>query len=401
MRTKTCLLSAVSLLFVATPAFAQSGEEVALGDAGNLVITGTARLRLETVDQDNAVGDAEAVTLRGRLGGALQFGNFEVFGEAELTTSLIDNFNDTLPGNGIEPYSVVADPDNLELNRLHVSYKVDGNGVTVGRQRIILDNARFVGNVGWRQNEQTFDAVRGQASIGPVSLDASYSNSQRTIFGVDSPNEFFDGDFVLLNAGVDTEVVDASAFAYLIDYDVRLGMSSDTYGFRAVVSVPGAPVTVTLSAATQEDAGGNPTPYSAEYYNVELGGSVAGFNLKAGYEELGSDGGVAAFQTPFATLHAFNGWADTFLVTPANGLRDYYGSASRRFTVPGLTTFTATVVYHEFESDFGGINYGSEIDASLGFRAGPLGIVAKFASYDADGFGVDTDKFWLQADYSF
>jgi len=401
MRKNLCLLSTASmLLFAANPALAQDETP------GDFKISGDVRLRYEHVDQNNALGNASALTLRGRLGGGLTFGNLQIMGEVEATQALFDDFNDTLPGNGIEPFSVVADPDNIELNRAQVSYMVDGTGVTIGRQRIILDNSRFVGNVGWRQNEQTFDAVRGQAKIGPVSLDATYAISQRTIFGVDSPREAMDGDLVLFNGGIDTEVVDGSVFAYLLDYDAgqpfnSLPFSSDTFGFRGVVSIPGAPLTVTLSAATQSDAGGNSNNYSAEYYNAELGASLGGFNLKAGYEELGSDGGVAAFQTPLATLHAFNGWADTFLVTPANGLRDYYGSVSRRFEIPGLTTFTATVVYHEFESDFGGLNYGSEFDASLGFRAGPIGIVAKFASYNADGFGVDTDKFWLQADYSF
>ena len=37
-------------------------------------------------------------------------------------------------------------------------------------------------------------------------------------------------------------------------------------------------------------------------------------------------------QTPLATLHAFNGWADMFLTTPANGLQDLYFRAS--YTLP-------------------------------------------------------------------
>ncbi len=401
MRNTFYLLSVAPLMFVATPALAEVGDPIALGDDASLDIVANFRLRYESADQDNPLDSADALTIRGRVGAVFAVSNFSLLGEIEATGGLVNDYNDTLPGNGIEPFPVVADPENVELNRLQISYMQDGNGVTIGRQRIILDNARFVGNVGWRQNEQTFDAVRGQARIGPVALDATYSISQRTIFGVDSPNEFFDGDIVLLNGSVNAEIVDVTAFAYLIDYDTRLAFSSNTFGIRAAVNVPGLPVTATLSVATQEDAGGNPVGYSAEYYNLELGASLAGFNLKAGYEELGSDGGIAAFQTPLATLHAFNGWADIFLVTPANGLRDYYGSVSRGVEIPGLTTLTATLVYHEFESDFGGLDYGSEWDASLGFRAGPVGLLAKYANYDADGFGIDTERFWLQAEFSF
>src|SRR5690606_30341465 len=125
-------------------------------------------------------------------------------------------------------HPTVADPENLELNRFQVSWMREGTGVTLGRQRIVLDNARFVGNVGWRQNEQTFDAVRGQARLGPITVDATYSASQRTVFGSDSPNDHYDGDLVLLNGGIDLPSFDARAFAYLIDYQDRPAFSSQT-----------------------------------------------------------------------------------------------------------------------------------------------------------------------------
>ena len=141
--------------------------------------------------------------------------------------------------------------------------------------------------------------------------------------------------------------------------------------------------------------------YSAEYLNAQLGLAASGFTLTAGYEELGSDGGIAAFQTPLATLHAFNGWADLFLTTPAHGLRDYYGGISKTFAVAALPGLKADIVYHEFDSDFGGIDYGSEWDASLGVKLGPVALLAKYASYDASGFAVDTEKFWLQAEVTF
>ncbi len=403
MKTRFALLIAVSAMGFASPAVAKVGDPIALGDDASLDIIANARLRYEMVEQDNAADDANAVTLRGRLGAVLKVSQFEFLAEGEGTVAILDDYNDTLPGNGVEPFSVVADPENIELNRLQVEFKQDNFALTVGRQRIIYDNARFVGNVGWRQNEQTFDAARAQATFGPVKLDATYSISQRTIFGNDSPNEHFDGDILLLNGSVKAGVVNLTAFGYLIDYDTRVAFSSQTWGVLATATIPAGPVKILgqASFATQEDMGENPTPYSAEYYNLELGLGVAGFTLKAGYEELGSDGGVAAFQTPLATVHAFNGWADLFLTTPVNGIRDYYGSLAKGFAVPGVTTFNAMVVYHEFDSDFGSMSYGSEIDAQVGFKVGPVGLLVKYANYDADEFGVDTEKVWLQAEYSF
>ncbi len=363
-----------------------------------------ARLRYESVDQDNIAEGADAATLRVRAGAEIKVSGFAFLAEGEGALALIDDYNDTLPGNGIEPFPTVGDPENLEINRLQVSYLKDGTGVTLGRQRIQLDNQRFVGNAGWRQNEQTFDAVRGQARFGPMVLDASYASSQRTVFGVDSPNEHYDGDFVLINGGVDLAVIDAKAFAYLLDYDTRQAFSSQTYGVLATVAFD-IPVLGKLNAqasyARQSDYGANPVAYDADYLSAQLGVGLFGINLTAGYEELGSDRGVAAVQTPLASLHPFNGWADMFTVTPANGLRDYYATLGTGFGVPFLPGFKAELTYHEFDSDFGGLDYGSEIDASLGFKLGPVSLLAKYTRYEANAFAVDTEKAWLQAEVSF
>jgi len=397
--------TALSLAMAATPSLADElGGPVSLAEGVTFDPILAARLRYEMVDQAALPDNADALTLRARAGGELKASGFSLLAEAEGTLALSEDYNDTLPGNGVEPFPVVADPDNLELNRLQISYLKAGTGVTVGRQRIILDNARFVGNVGWRQNEQTYDAVRGQAKLGVIVLDATYAISQRTVFGVDSPNEHFDGDFVLLNGGVDLPVVDAKAFAYWLDYDTRLAFSSQTYGVlaTAAVDIPAlGKLNALASYATQSDYGANPLSYRADYYNLQAGLTLFGFSAVAGYEELGSDDGLAAFQTPLATLHAFNGWADLFLTTPASGLRDYYAGISRPIGVPYLPGLKADLTYHEFDSDFGGLDYGSEWDASLGFRLGPVNLLAKYANYDAAGFAVDSEKFWLQAELGF
>ena len=405
MKSRFSLLLAASALTWAGPALAGIGDPIEIGEDATLDPIIDLRLRYENVSQDNGAGDADALTARLRLGAELKASGFFLLAEGEGTLALSDDYNDTLPGNGVEPFSVVADPENLELNRLQVGYMDGGNGVTIGRQRIILDNARFVGNVGWRQNEQTFDAIRGQASLGPVKLDATYAISQRTIFGVDSPNAFFDGDIVLLNAGVDLAPVKLSGFAYLVDYDTRIAFSSQTYGLRATGSFPvggGVSLNGSASFATQSDLGMNPTGYTAEYLNAEAGIAVSGISLNAGYEVLGSDDGMASFQTPLATLHAFNGWADVFLTTPAAGLQDIYFGGGYNFgasaPVPGLRF---AITYHQFDSDFGSIDYGTEVDALVGFKLGPVGMLVKYANYHTDGFGVDTEKVWIQAGISF
>ena len=389
-----------------------------------------ARLRWEHVDQPAT--DADAVTLRIRAGAEFKHlpSHLALLVETEATLG-IDNHYNGYPGilgltnppvSQLRPgYSVIPDPENLELNRLQLQYKDQHVTVTLGRQRINLDDQRWVGSVGWRQNEQTFDAVRGEGKVGPVSLDATYAISQRTIFGYDAgPRTAFDGDFVLLGAGAKLGPVQVKAFSYLLDYDLKETSGvpaalakqiadSQTYGLRAAATFKLSPqfsLGFTASYARQSAWQDNTLGFAADYILGEGSLTYAGLTLTGGWEKLGSDAtavGRRAVQTPLATLHKFNGWADLFLVTPDNGLQDAYVGLAYKFpkvkTLPGLN---AAVSWHQYDSDFGDIEYGTEWNASLGFKIGPMALLAKYADFNsASPAFADTRRLWLQAEYSF
>ena len=367
------------------------------------------RLRYENVSQGPL--EADALTLRLRAGAEAQYGPFALLAEAEATVAITNDYNafpfpGPAEGQRRPQYAVVADPETVELNRLQLQYRFRDGTITLGRQRINLDDQRWVGAVGWRQNEQTFDAVRAEARLGPVGVDLAYATSQRTIFGEDAAvRTAMGGEFLFANLTARAGPVQGRLFAYLLDYDEAffLANSSQTFGGVLSGAFPlGHGVTLNLRAshARQSDFGRNPFNYNAGYWAFEGGSTIAGFTVAAGWERLGSDNGRAV-QTPMATLHKFNGWADLFLVTPPSGLDDAYVSISRRFdgirAFPGLT---ATLAWHRFDSATGDIAYGSEWDASLGFRIGPLTLLAKYADFEARGFGSDTRKFWLQIEWS-
>jgi len=122
-----------------------------------------ARLRYETVDQAgpaplSSSRDANAVTMRLRAGGEISKGPWALLVEGEGTLAIDEDYNSGV--NGKTLYPIVPDPENVEANRVQIQYRTKPLIVTVGRQRINLDDQRFVGSVAWRQNEQTFDAVR-------------------------------------------------------------------------------------------------------------------------------------------------------------------------------------------------------------------------------------------------
>ncbi len=407
--------------FAAEPPSQKFGDPIAMGSDVSLDPIIDARLRYEHVDQPAT--DADALTIRLRAGFELKHkpSKLSLLAEAEGTLGLAKDYNAfpyAVPTSQRRTqFSVVADPENIELNRLQLQYKSKAVTLTVGRQRINLDDQRWVGAVGWRQNEQTFDAARLEAKLGPVNFDGTYSISQRTIFGYDGgPRTGFDGHFVFLGAGGKLGPVQLKAFAYLLDYDTdeQIGAlavamaDTQTYGVRATTSLPlakGVKLNLAASYAQQSDWKQNPSNYSADYIALEGGLAFKRLGITLGWEKKGSDSSVAggrAVQTPMATLHKFDGWADRFLVTPNAGLEDTYIGATYKFeqikAIPGLN---AAVTYHQFNSDTGGVDYGHEWDASLGFRVSKVNLLAKYAAYSARGFGVDTKIFWLQAEIAF
>lgn len=287
------------------------------------------RYRYEHVDQDNTLEHANAQTLRTRVG--IQTGKWyglSALVEADNVSRLGDAaYNSTR--NGQTDYSVVADPDGSEINQALLRYDHAFGSAIAGRQRINLDNQRFVGGVGWRQNEQTYDGVLGQLQpLDKLTLTYAYINNINTIFGP-GDNRFdnranpanIEGHSHLFNARyAHSPALTATAYSYLLGLDniatapaAALGtLASKTTG----LSLNGAlhDISYALEYARQQDYADNPQELSSEYYLAELGYALKGATLKAGVEVLGGDSGPGnrAFQTPLATKHAFQGWADTF-----------------------------------------------------------------------------------------
>jgi len=371
-----------------------------------------ARLRWETVDQDGLARDADAVTARVRAGVQADAGDFSVLVEGEGLLAIKESYNSGT--NGRTDFPLVVDPQNIELNRAQLQYRgLPKTVVTLGRQRINLDDQRFVGAVAWRQNEQTFDAARIEWSgIARLKVDATYVWSIRTINGVDgfgARPQAISGDSVFVNVSYKLKPVTITGIAYLIDEENPLlrANSNQTYGLRAAGALPlgnDTRLTYAASYARQSDYGRNPNDYRADYSLVELGLEHKALRLSAGHEVLGAGrrGGATAFQTPLATLHRFQGFADKFLATPADGIRDLYAGAG--VVVPkvaGFAPITAQVTYHRYDSDRGGIRYGDEINFVATAKLGRTLFLAKYADYDADGFATDTRKFWLSAEWVF
>ncbi len=396
-RMGVCVAGLAGAVLGVPSAWAQQGNE------GDLIADG--RLRYEHVAQDNLV-DANAVTLRLRLGYERPLSRqFKVLGEVEGVALLEDDFADTVrvrPGQ-----AVVLDPEALEINRLQAQW-VGDNGLTatVGRQRIILNNARFIGNVGFRQNEQTFDAAQlSYRAKEKVSFNYVYIDKVRRILGDDSLNGEWRSDSHVAHAELKTGIGDFSAYGLLLDFDNAVAQSSATYGLRWSRTVAAAPYKFAMGAefATQSDLGANPVTFDLSYFAANASVMRGAWRGGVGAEVLEGDG-ARGFATPLATLHAFQGWADVFLTTPPDGIRDLNATMSwtdERPTFGKALTLTARV--HDFAAESGGADFGRELDLLAQTKINQhWAIEAKAAFYDGDDPRyADRTKVWLAIEMTY
>lgn len=393
------------ILLALAPAGVAHAQDVTLKPLGE------ARLRYESVDQDGLTAEAGALTLRVRAGVEAKAGRWSALVEGQGNLALVDEYFDGLQGPANRP--LVADPQNIALARAQLRYATPSFAVTAGRQRIALDDERFVGSVPFRQNGQSFDSLRAEITPAKgVKADVTYAWSVRTIWGIDGAGarqQAVSGDNLFANLRVATPIGKAVAFAYLVDQDEAamqgFRMSSQSYGVRLDGSQPlgKAKIAWQLSYARQSDWHRNPNSYSADYYLADVGIDFGGPRVGVGYEILGADKGTAltSFQTPLATGFKYQGWADKFLTTPPDGVRDLYASAGWGWKAVGpLKAVTLQAVYHDYRSDRASRAYGDEIDLLASAKLGKCTASARYANYNAGGFATDTQKYWLQLDWT-
>jgi hypothetical protein len=399
-RNSIVLLSAASLLF-SSAIFAEEGDSLASaltsGKAGINV-----RARYEGVDKDNAVDDANALTARLRLNYKTgTWKGWSGFVEYDNVVHLIRDFD---AGGGTTPakedvYQTVADPKGSDLNQLYLDYSLsDDWKMRVGRQRVLLDNQRFVGGVGWRQNEQTYDALSFSSSAIPnTALTYAYVGQVRLIFGQCSAVGRMNVYTHLLNAKVKiNDSWSVTPYYYLIDNQDAAATSTGTLGARlaGAIKVGEGKLALVAELATQSDAGDNPASYDADYAHLSAMWSMdKGLGLGLGYESLGTDSSnFESFRTPLATLHAFQGWADMFLSTPGAGINDMYATVKFKAGNWGLTG-----VYHDFSAETGSADFGTEFDVSAGTKITKnYSLLFKGAFFSSDSVSyVDTNKFWI------
>lgn len=324
------------------------------------------------------------------------FNGFNAMVEGETVTRLGGDHDD------IHPLDDAG--DGTDFNQFWLGYENEDYGkAKIGRQIYILDDSRFIGNVGWRQNMQTFDAA--------TAVFTGVENLTVHGFYMDSVNRVNSDSTTLDTSGANAnyklcDSLSLTGFYYHIKSSEAEGFSSDTLGLRATgkYMVDEVSLAYAFSYAHQEDNSQSSADVDADYWAGDLSATIEALTVGAGFEILG-DG----FRTPLATVHKFNGYADVFLPVNglANGLQDLYVYAGYKIPVWDEKTIPVKVVYHSFDPDNGSVDYGDEIDLVASYKVNEyVTLVTKYGYYMADdefagAGGADKSMFTFDVNFAY
>ncbi len=395
----------------------------------NMKLKGEIRPRYENVDDGTTNANANAYTVRTKL--AVTAGLLGVDGlSATVGVISVNNLGsheyNALDGKTYKDgsgnnYAVVLDPQKAMISNAEINYAIDKTTLHAGRGQVNLDNQRFIGTVGWRQLERSYDSVFvANNSIKNLSVLAAWVYGLQGVGSKPLPDNSplgentYDTNTVLLHAAY-TVMPELKVTAY----DYMIAGIHDTYGLALTGKVNAniAKLNYRAEYALQKDSTmeihNSNGKADAYYYNLDLGANVNGILAGVNYEFLsgttGTDG-KTAFGTPLATGHKFNGWADKFLTTPTGGLKDF--NVRLGYKAKGFGKLLA--VYHTFTADKvmatstgTSDDLGSEFDAVYTNKipgVNNLTGLLKYADYSkgtVTGYTNDVQKIWVGLDYKF
>lgn len=461
MKLKMRQASMLALLALATISSVAYAEEEALPEYTFLdAIKGgknmtSVRLRYEEVQQDGngpagtpaatkKLQDGQAFTMRSLIGWqTAPFHNLSFAAQLIDVSKLKDEYNDGTSSKNInglsnqaghEQYAKIVDPDDTDINQLYVDWTgIKNTKFRVGRQQINLDNVRFIGDIGFRQVMQVFDGVSLlNKSIPDTEVFLAHIENVKQI----NTRMRYDGSLEIANLKYRISPTESvTGYGYFSKFQ-NLGFGLGWFGATVPANAKADQSNQTLGLrldgirklnddwkamytaeyAKQSDYENGDSRIDAHYYKVGGGAMFGNFGLRIDEELLSSNDGNYAFQTPFGTNHLFQGWVDKFLVTPKQGIKDDFVTATYK-----IGDFAFFADYHLITSDENfnkigggtGDKYGKEWNVAATYTVSKNIMTkveyGKFTEDDAykasptakAGNFRDTEKLWLTAMYTF
>ena len=346
------------------------------------------RIRWEQTKRGDS--DPDGISIRTRIG--YTTGNYQGL------RGMLEMENISIPFNADQPNGL--DVTTNELNQLWLIYtNSDLGSVKLGRQVYTLDDHRFIGHVGWRQNIQTFDAVTTETAIGDqLTLRTGFINQVNRI---NATRQDMNGSLVNLHLAY-SDYLKFTAFGYFLNFD-SFAVDSDSIGVRVTGKLPLSDNALGYAAsyASQDQPTRNK---KYDYSSVEVNAKLNPLDLTFGYEVLEGDANHS-FSTPLATVHKFQGFADKFVGntingTLVNGITDLYFGVSYKLPIGNGAVTKA--IYHVFEAETGNVEYGNEVDLVLSYKFNAyLNTLIKFADYNAEDSSNDTQMLSFEINFKY
>ena len=316
------------------------------------------------------------------------------------------HFNDDPANIAGSPYPLLPDPRHTGLNRAFLEITgPEGLAARFGRQRLALDNQRWVSDNDFRQIPQLFDGATVEYTGLPAArLTAGFYSRVRSTSGATD-----DLRLAVLNAAWNPRPDHSvGAFAYFHDQPGSApftGFQDESYrvqGVRAegVAGRWGAiEIPYIAELARQRPFADGDARIDARYWRLGAGLSTGHWLVRADYEVRGSNEGLYGLQIPLTDFYAFNGWTLKWFTAPREGLRD--GWVTGRWAVGKLVLYGEL---HRFDSDFGSLDLGRELDVGATWEVLPNAVLRlQHARYDS-GSGRDYPeirKTWLTLSYTY
>ena len=377
------------------------------------------RTRYEFADIDGP-DVSHAWTFRERVGlKTIAWNGFSTLIEGEFSQAAVDDYNGGAPG--ADPFdpsnSPIFDPETNELNQAYLQYEGFDTTARVGRQRIVYDNAAFIGDVIWRQNQQTYDAISlTNKSIDGLTFNYAYLNQVNRIFGSDADAPLAPGFANVEDIAASAHLVNASytgiagltlgSYAYIMNFEDVGAWDNNTFGLSAKGNLFGMALYGELA---WQDKAGLLGQEDAMYTHLTATKELAAGDTKLGALTFGLEHLDAGFKTPLATVHAFNGFADVTdgarISGAHNGLTDLYLA----HTIPVWFGIKWTNVLHAMGDNELSAGYGWEYDSVLAKKFDDhFTAIAKFAWFNSEGDGYvgaaplpDATRFSIELNYTF
>lgn len=418
MKFKRKLISLVLLSMMPTLATsAEVPEATSFSDAiTGGKFTGVMRFRWENVNQDNALDDANAYTLRTLLGYETKpFHGFSLNTQVYGLSPFNDDYNDAKKADPItsrRTYSVIADPEDYDFHQVYLQWANATNKVKFGRQNMFLDNWRYIGDVRFRQNWAVFNGLSYvNTSLPKTTITLAHFEQLKQV-----TTKIQDGNFEIANIQYAiTPTTKLTGYGYFNDWDgTALKPSSNkTFGLRldgkSKINEQWKAL-YTAEYAKQSDYKDGSKDIDNNYYRLGGGVGYKSWFVRIDQEKLSGNSDGRAFQTQLGTNHLFQGWSDLFLATPGSGIKDTMIIAGGKFMGAKLKA-----EYHFIDSDrkfntIGGgtgNKFGKELDLGVyyPFTKKVIGSIeyAKFTEDDkvATGRKPTTQKIWITGIYKF